>query len=155
MGEVVVGAAFGIFGRFTVRHGRDSVVMLGFLASMLAFFLIFLILPKEAPLGETQPWHTAFIGEEKLAIQLLNLSTFQIFKHSKIQSFNRSTIHLFNRLTIQLFNYSSIQPFNYSIQLFNHSTVQLFNNSTVYPFKRLTVHLFNCSTIQPFHHSTN
>ena len=72
VGEVVVGAAFGIFGRFTVRHGRDSVVMLGFLTSMVAFFLAFLILPKEAPLGETQLWHTAFIGEEKFSVQPFN-----------------------------------------------------------------------------------
>jgi hypothetical protein len=29
VGEIVVGTAFGIFGRFTVRHGRGSVVLLG------------------------------------------------------------------------------------------------------------------------------
>jgi membrane associated rhomboid family serine protease len=63
VGEILVGAAFGVFGRLTVRHGRDSVVILGFVTSMVVFFLFFLLVPKEAPLGETVASQTGFIGK--------------------------------------------------------------------------------------------
>jgi hypothetical protein len=64
VGEIVVGIAFGIFGRFTVRHGRGSVVLLSCVVSMVAYLLILLLLPKEAPLGQTTPDQLGFIGEK-------------------------------------------------------------------------------------------
>lgn len=64
--EVLVGAAFGIFGRLTARYaGRDTVVMVGFVASQVVFFLMFLLVPREAPLGETQLGQTGFIDPNK------------------------------------------------------------------------------------------
>ncbi len=65
VGEIVVGTAFGIFGRFTVRQGRGSVVLLGCVVSMVAYLLILLLLPKEAPLGQTTPDQIGFIGENQ------------------------------------------------------------------------------------------
>ena len=62
IGEVLGGGIFGIFGNLTVKRGRDPIVILGFVISMVAYFLAFLNLPNESPLGETEPWQTAFIG---------------------------------------------------------------------------------------------
>ena len=36
-----------------VKHGRDPVVLTGFVSTMLAYFLAFINLPGDAPLGET------------------------------------------------------------------------------------------------------
>ena len=33
---------------------------------LVAYFVAFINLPNESPLGETEPWHTAFIGNHKL-----------------------------------------------------------------------------------------
>ncbi len=69
IGEVLGGAVFGIFGHLTVKRGRDPIIMLGFVLSMIAYFLAFINLPDEAPLGdgkcddESKPWPVAFIGE--------------------------------------------------------------------------------------------
>lgn len=52
-GEVAGGALFGLLGTQTTRHGRDPVVLLGFLAHTLAFYLIFLSLPSDSPLRPT------------------------------------------------------------------------------------------------------
>lgn len=47
------GALFGILGSKTNRHGRDPVIMLGFLTQAIGFFLIFLNIPDTAPFGDT------------------------------------------------------------------------------------------------------
>merc|ERR1711874_647119 len=60
-GEVLGGAVFGFFGHLTARRGRDPIVILGFILSMISYFLIFLNIPFEAPLGETKPTDVAYI----------------------------------------------------------------------------------------------
>ncbi|KAA0203254.1 hypothetical protein HAZT_HAZT006872, partial [Hyalella azteca] len=53
VGEILAGATFGIFGSKTIKFGRDPIVLLGFLIHMACFYLIFLNLPKDSPLGDT------------------------------------------------------------------------------------------------------
>merc|ERR1719348_1541182 len=60
-GEVLGGAVFGFFGHLTARKGRDPIVILGFITSMISYFLIFLNIPFEAPLGETKDTDVAYI----------------------------------------------------------------------------------------------
>jgi len=60
-GEVLGGAVFGFFGHLTARRGRDPIVILGFILSMISYFLIFLNIPFEAPLGETKDTDVAYI----------------------------------------------------------------------------------------------
>ena len=74
IGEVLGGAVFGIFGHLTVKRGRDPIVMLGFVLSMVAYFLVFLNIPNEAPAGETTVSQTAFIGQ--LPVPSCNLQIF-------------------------------------------------------------------------------
>jgi hypothetical protein len=63
-GEILGGGLFGILGRqVTDKLGRWSVVLLGCTVSLLAYGLIFLNIPNEAPLGETEA--SAFIGMVK------------------------------------------------------------------------------------------
>merc|ERR1719244_1199800 len=52
-GEVVGGAIFGFLGHLTTRRGRDPIIILGFVLSMVTYFLMFLAIPFSAPLGET------------------------------------------------------------------------------------------------------
>ncbi|KAF7270621.1 hypothetical protein GWI33_016417 [Rhynchophorus ferrugineus] len=59
LGEVIGGAAFGILGSKTIRWGRDPIVIGGFVIHVLSFFIIFLNLPNQSPIGETND--TAFI----------------------------------------------------------------------------------------------
>ncbi|XP_052068663.1 UNC93-like protein MFSD11 [Mytilus californianus] len=49
-GEILGGGIFGLFGKRTNRHGRDPIVVLGYILHMAAFFLIFINLPSESPL---------------------------------------------------------------------------------------------------------
>jgi len=60
-GEVLGGAIFGFLGHLTTKRGRDPIVILGFITSMATYFLIFLNIPFEAPLGETKPTDSAYI----------------------------------------------------------------------------------------------
>jgi len=53
VGEILGGLCFGILGHVLVKHGRDPVVLTGFVSSMAAFFLAFINLPAAAPLGAT------------------------------------------------------------------------------------------------------
>lgn len=43
------GAAFGLMGKRTNKYGRDPIVLLGYLAHMVAFFLIFMNIPNGSP----------------------------------------------------------------------------------------------------------
>ena len=52
-GEVTGGILFGFLSKFTVKRGRDPIILLGFLLSMTAYFLMFLNLPMDASVGET------------------------------------------------------------------------------------------------------
>lgn len=50
---LIGGLAFSILGTKTVRWGRDPIVIVGFVVHMLSFFLIFINIPNDAPLNET------------------------------------------------------------------------------------------------------
>lgn len=67
VGEVLGGAAFGILGSKTVKWGRDPIVIGGFLVHIVSFFLVFINLPNQSPLGNTHD--TAIItSSRELAI---------------------------------------------------------------------------------------
>ena len=54
---VLAGSLFGALGNFASRArqpGRDSVVLLGYIAHMVAFFVIFVTFPADSPLQESQ-----------------------------------------------------------------------------------------------------
>jgi len=63
-GEITGGLLFGIFGKYTNKYGRDPIVLLGFIIHLITFYLIFLNLPNEAPLRETD-------GESKLGYNMV------------------------------------------------------------------------------------
>lgn len=44
---------FGILGSKTIRWGRSPIVIAGFIIHIIAFFLIFLNIPNEAPMHST------------------------------------------------------------------------------------------------------
>jgi len=53
---VLAGLLFGILGNFTsrIRPGRDSVLLLGYIAHMVSFYLIFVTFPADSPLQESE-----------------------------------------------------------------------------------------------------
>lgn len=53
VGEILGGAAFGLFGKRTNRFGRDPIVLLGCIVHLVCFMLIFLNLPALSPIEET------------------------------------------------------------------------------------------------------
>ncbi|CAD6993703.1 unnamed protein product [Ceratitis capitata] len=53
-GEVFGGGLFGILAKKTTRFGRDPIVIAGYVIHMVAFFLIFLNLPDNAPFKDTE-----------------------------------------------------------------------------------------------------
>ncbi|XP_070580414.1 UNC93-like protein MFSD11 isoform X2 [Ptychodera flava] len=50
IGEIIGGASFGLFGKRTIRFGRDPIVLLGYFVHMTCFYLIFYNIPVDAPL---------------------------------------------------------------------------------------------------------
>ena len=61
-GEVLGGILFAFMGHLTIKYGRDPIVVLGFVVSLVAYFLIFinivflcLFLPTFLPLSHYQP----------------------------------------------------------------------------------------------------
>ncbi|MCL4137939.1 UNVERIFIED_CONTAM: hypothetical protein GTU68_051888 [Idotea baltica] len=52
-GEILGGAVFGIFGKKTIKAGRDPIILLGYLVHSVCYFLIFMNLPSASPLGDT------------------------------------------------------------------------------------------------------
>jgi len=52
-GEVIGGILFGFLGHLTVKRGRDPIIILGFILSMVAYFLMFINFPPDATMGET------------------------------------------------------------------------------------------------------
>uniref|UniRef100_A0A336MQ22 UNC93-like protein MFSD11 n=1 Tax=Culicoides sonorensis TaxID=179676 RepID=A0A336MQ22_CULSO len=69
LGAVLGGATFGILGKKTNRWGRDPIVIMGFILHMIAFFLIFLNLPNNAPFGDTND--ESFLSPPRVWIALL------------------------------------------------------------------------------------
>ncbi|XP_002732131.1 UNC93-like protein MFSD11 [Saccoglossus kowalevskii] len=68
VGEIFGGAAFGLLGRRTVVHGRDPVVLMGYLVHTLCFYLIFLNLPADTPMGPSEHMQAYIIPNEYLAL---------------------------------------------------------------------------------------
>jgi len=52
-GEVLGGILFGFLGHLTVKRGRHPIIILGFVLSMVAYILMFINIPNEAPIDET------------------------------------------------------------------------------------------------------
>jgi len=52
VGEILGGGIFGIFGKKTVKHGRDPIILLGGICHLVAFMLIFLNIPDDAPISK-------------------------------------------------------------------------------------------------------
>lgn len=69
IGEVFGGGLFGILGAKTTRFGRDPIVIAGYIVHLVAFFLIFLNLPDNAPFRDTND--IAYIDPPKPWIALL------------------------------------------------------------------------------------
>ena len=59
------------------RRGRDPIVVLGFILSMLAYFLTFLAIPNSANLNETE--ELAFIDPNRFLVIVLNLEFDALF----------------------------------------------------------------------------
>lgn len=61
-GEILAGLLFGILGNFAKqrRPGRDSVLLIGYIAHMVTFYLIFITFPADSPLQESEmkPYYT-------------------------------------------------------------------------------------------------
>ncbi|XP_059141605.1 UNC93-like protein MFSD11 isoform X2 [Physella acuta] len=53
VGEILGGALFGLLGKKTNAHGRDPIIVLGYVVQITAFFLIFLDLPQNSPIDLT------------------------------------------------------------------------------------------------------
>lgn len=53
VGEILGGVVFGIFGKWTNRFGKDPFILMGYIIHMVAFYLIFLNIPFDAPFQET------------------------------------------------------------------------------------------------------
>ncbi|XP_078692786.1 UNC93-like protein MFSD11 [Branchiostoma floridae x Branchiostoma belcheri] len=51
-GEIIGGAAFGLSGKLANRHGRDPIILLGFLVHTTAYYLIYINLPQSSPITE-------------------------------------------------------------------------------------------------------
>jgi len=68
------GLLFGILGNFATRRrpGRDSVLLIGYVAHIVAFYLIFVSFPADSPLQESemQPYIVPrFAAQSMLSIQ--------------------------------------------------------------------------------------
>jgi hypothetical protein len=72
IGEVLGGAVFGIFGQATVKRGRDPIVVLGFVLSMVAYFLVFLNMPDDATYAGDKSIDTAYIGTGTVPVMEIN-----------------------------------------------------------------------------------
>ena len=44
---------FGLFGKRTNKYGRDPIILFGFVIHMVSFYLIYINLPEDSPIGET------------------------------------------------------------------------------------------------------
>ena len=61
IGEVLGGILFGFMGHWTLKHGRDPIVILGFILSMTSYFFIFVNIPMNAISEELDPSEYGYI----------------------------------------------------------------------------------------------
>ncbi|BFZ02855.1 hypothetical protein BsWGS_05894 [Bradybaena similaris] len=67
VGEIVGGGFFGLMSNKTNKHGRDPIIMLGYISHIVAFFIVFINLPASSPIeGSDGP--TYITSNEYLAI---------------------------------------------------------------------------------------
>jgi len=80
---VVAGSLFGVLGNFASRRqpGRDSVLLIGYVAHMVAFYLIFVTFPADSPLQESEmkPYFTPRLSSQCMAFIALRLFIRLIF----------------------------------------------------------------------------
>ncbi|ESO89144.1 hypothetical protein LOTGIDRAFT_154229 [Lottia gigantea] len=67
VGAILGGGIFGIFGKKTNKYGRDPVVIMGYLSHMIAFYLIYINIPENSPLVDTE-LPTFIESNDKLAL---------------------------------------------------------------------------------------
>ena len=65
VGEISGSSLFGSLGHFTAKKGRDPIIVVGFIISMISYFLMFLNLPFNANIEETKPTDMAYIHSNK------------------------------------------------------------------------------------------
>ncbi|CAG5127832.1 unnamed protein product [Candidula unifasciata] len=53
VGEIVGGGFFGMMAKKTNKHGRDPIIVLGYVAHIVAFYIVFLNLPASSPIEDT------------------------------------------------------------------------------------------------------
>ena len=61
VGEVSGGTLFGFLGHWTKKSGRNPIVIIGLIISVLSYFLMFINLPFNSNIGETDPSDKAYI----------------------------------------------------------------------------------------------
>jgi len=61
---------FGIFGKKTIRYGRDPVVLLGCVVHLITFYLIFLNIPDPAPIQDSTV-KMAYIAPKYVSVKLV------------------------------------------------------------------------------------
>lgn len=54
------GVLFGLLGKKTNVHGRDPIVIMGYVIHMVAFYIVFLNLPEHSPIQDT--WENTYIS---------------------------------------------------------------------------------------------
>ena len=55
------GIIFGFIGGITAKQGREPILVVGLVTSVMAYFLMLLNLPPASPIRETEPGETGFI----------------------------------------------------------------------------------------------
>ena len=66
VGEILGGGLFGILGKKTVRYGRDPIILLGGILHLLAFMLIFINIPDDAPINKKGTYAATYITPNEL-----------------------------------------------------------------------------------------
>ena len=70
IGEVIGGIIFGFIGGITARKGREPIIIIGFVTSGVAYFLMFLNLPPASPIRETLPGETGYLDTPSTGLVL-------------------------------------------------------------------------------------
>lgn len=68
IGQILGGGSFGLLGGKTLKWGRSPIIILGTVVHLVCFFLVFLTIPREAPLGVTD--NVAFLKQPSVYLAL-------------------------------------------------------------------------------------
>ena len=66
--KVEGGILFGFIGGITAKQGREPIIILGFVISGVAYFLMYLNLPPSSPIRETLPHESGFLNTPSSAL---------------------------------------------------------------------------------------